>query len=142
MAKITVDQFNKIAAERLPFSRQMGFELEEILADSVLMRAQYNDDYLRPGGTISGPVMMGLADAAMYALVLSKIGPVELAVTTSLNINFVRKPAPGDILARATPIKIGKRLAVGEIALYSSDSVDGALVAHATATYSIPPVSA
>ena len=93
---------------------------------------------LRPGGTIAGPVMMGLADAAMYALVLSRIGPVELAMTTSLNINFLRKPAPGDVLAKATGLKFGKRLAIGEISLFSETSPED-LVAHATATYSIPP---
>jgi len=68
------------------------------------MRARYNDSFLRPGGTVAGPVMMGLADAAMYALVLAHAGPVELAVTTSLNINFLRKPSPGDVLAVARPL--------------------------------------
>ena len=102
------------------------------------MLARYKDTFLRPGGTIAGPVMMGLADAAVYALVLAHVGPVELAVTTSLNINFLRKPAPGDMLAIARPLKIGRRLAIGDVALYSADA-DDVVVAHATATYSIPP---
>lgn len=138
--KITVAEFAEIADERLPFASLMGLQLDYIGTDHVLMRAVYRDEFLRPGGTIAGPVMMGLADAAMYALVLSRIGPVELAVTTSLNINFLRKPAPGDVLARASGLKFGKRLVIGEISLYSESSPDD-LVAHATATYSIPPAS-
>ena len=136
--KITLAEFAEISDERLPFAALMGLQLDYIGADHVLMRAVYRDDFLRPGGTIAGPVMMGLADAAMYALVLSRIGPVELAVTTSLNINFLRKPAPGDVLAKATGLKFGKRLAIGEISLFSETSPDD-VVAHATATYSIPP---
>ncbi len=138
--KITIAEFAEIANERLPFASLMGLQLDHIGTDHVLMRAVYRDEFLRPGGTIAGPVMMGLADAAMYALVLSRIGPVELAVTTSLNINFLRKPAPGDVLARAAGLKFGKRLVIGEISLYSESNPDG-LVAHATATYSIPPSS-
>jgi len=84
MAKISIEQFNEIATERLPFAQLMGFDIEQLTLDEVRMRARYNDTFLRPGGTIAGPVMMGLADAAMYALVLAHAGPVELAVTTSL----------------------------------------------------------
>jgi len=82
--------------------------------------------------------MMGLADAAVYALILSHIGPVELAVTTNLNINFLRKPEPGDLLARASLLKLGKRLAVADVFVYS-ETLDTDPVAHAVATYSIPP---
>ena len=147
MSEFTVQDFNQLAAERLPFAELMGLQLQSIDPDGVWMRACYSERFLRPGGTIAGPVMMGLADAAVYVLILSRIGPVELAVTTSLNINFLRKPAPGDILARATSLKFGKRLVIGEVAMYSAvedftgdmDSL-GDIVAHATATYSIPPV--
>lgn len=137
-SKITLSQFAEMSANRLPFAESMGMRLESISRDCAVMRAIYRDDFLRPGGTIAGPVMMGLADAVMYALVLANVGPVELAVTTNLNINFMRKPPPGDLLARATPLKIGKRLAIGQIALYGEQSAD-TVVAHATATYSIPP---
>lgn len=138
MSKISMEQFNELAAERLPFAQLMGFEPRQIDVAEVHMLARYKDTFLRPGGTIAGPVMMGLADAAVYALVLAHVGPVELAVTTSLNINFLRKPAPGDMLAIARPLKIGRRLAIGDVALYSADA-DDVMVAHATATYSIPP---
>jgi uncharacterized protein (TIGR00369 family) len=92
---------------------------------------------LRPGGTISGPVMMAIADFTMYVAVLSAVGWVPLAVTTNLNINFLKKPAARDLLAEARLIKVGKRLVVGEVAI-RSDS-DEELVAHVTSTYSVPP---
>jgi uncharacterized protein (TIGR00369 family) len=85
---------------------------------------------------MSGPTMMALADFAMYVAVLASIGPVPLAVTTSLNINFLRKPAQGDLIAEVKLMKLGKRLAVGDVGLWSAGSDE--LVAHATSTYSIP----
>ena len=101
------------------------------------MRMDHHDRHLRPGGTISGPSMMALADYALYAAILSNIGPVALAVTTSLNFNFLRKPGPNGLLAEARLLKLGRRLAVGEVAITAPDSDD--LVCHATGTYSIPP---
>jgi len=139
MPAITIEQFNKIAEESLPFAQLMGLRIDSIEDDFVTVRAVYSDAFLRPGGTISGPVMMGLADAAVYALILSRIGPVELAVTTNLNINFLRKPAPGDVIAQASLLKLGKRLAVAQAYLYSANDVSGDAVAHASCTYSIPP---
>lgn len=95
---------------------------------------------LRPGGTVSGPVLMKVADIALYAAILGEIGIVPLTVTTSLNINFMRKPAADkDILAVCKLLKLGRILAVGEVSLYSAGS--DALVAHAVGTYSIPPSS-
>ena len=92
---------------------------------------------LRPAGTISGPTLMALADCAMYVVLLSAIGPVGLAVTTNLNINFLRKGQPGqDVLAAARLLKLGKRLAVGEVNLLSGTLPDP--IAHAISTYSIP----
>ena len=138
-AKISVAQFNQLSDTQLPFAKAMGLELTEITSAGVLMRARYSEQYLRPGGTVSGPVMMALADAAMYALVLSRIGLVELAVTTNLSINFLRKPLPGDLMAEARMLKLGKRLAIGEVHIYSDGRSVGESVAHVTATYSIPP---
>ncbi len=139
MARINVEEYNRISRERLPFASDMGLRLDAIHEDHVVMRAVYSEKFLRPGGTVSGPVMMALADAAMYALVLSRIGPVELAVTTSLNINFLHRPKPGDVVAEARMLKLGKRLAVGEVNLYSEGEDHDDPVAHVTATYSIPP---
>jgi uncharacterized protein (TIGR00369 family) len=104
---------------------------------TCLVRQRFSESMLRPGGTISGPTLMALADCAMYVVLLSAIGPVGLAVTTNLNINFLRKGAPGeDVLAAAKLLKLGKRLAVGEVNLLSGTSPDP--IAHVTATYSIP----
>ncbi|MCO4319631.1 PaaI family thioesterase [Phyllobacterium sp. 21LDTY02-6] len=99
------------------------------------MRLDPSEKHLRPGGTVSGPSLFSLADVTAYMAILAQIGPVALAVTTNLNINFLRKPSPGPVDAKATILKLGKRLAVVEIAM----TADGDLVAHATATYSIPP---
>jgi len=93
---------------------------------------------LRPGGTVSGPAMMTLADLAMYVLVLAHKGPVALAVTTSLNINFLRKPPPGRLGACARLLKLGRSLAVGDVIIHAAD-VPEIAVAHASITYSIPP---
>ena len=104
-----------------------------------LLRQRYSDRMLRPGGTVSGPTLMALADFAMYVVLLSAIGPVGLAVTTNLNINFLRKGQPGqDVVAAAKLLKLGKRLAVGEVILLSGTSPDP--LAHVTSTYSIPNV--
>jgi uncharacterized protein (TIGR00369 family) len=81
--------------------------------------------------------MMALADFAMYVAVLAAIGPVPLAVTINLNINFLRKPAPGDLVGEARLLKLGKRLATGEVTIYSHGETEP--VAHVTSTYSIPP---
>lgn len=94
-----------------------------------------SEQHLRPGGTVSGPTQMMLADTAAYFLVLSLIGPVPLAVTTHLSINFMRKPAPGPLEAEARILKLGKRLAVCDVMLGDPE----APVAHAQVTYSIPP---
>jgi uncharacterized protein (TIGR00369 family) len=93
---------------------------------------------LRPGGTVSGPVLMTLADVAMYVAILGEIGIVPLAVTTSLSINFLRKPsADRNVVGVCKLLKVGKTLVVGEVSLYSEGQADP--VAHVVATYSIPP---
>ncbi len=94
---------------------------------------------LRPGGTVSGPTLMLLADVAMYVAVLASIGWVPLAVTTNLNINFLRKPRPGALISECQLLKLGKRLAVGQVTISSEAEGDEEPLAHATTTYSIPP---
>ena len=97
-----------------------------------------DNSHLRPGGTVSGPSMMLLADLAMYAAILNTVGSVVLAVTTNLNINFLRKPEPErNLVGESTLMKVGKRLIVGQVSIYSED--DPEPVAHATCTYSVPP---
>ena len=97
-----------------------------------------DNSHLRPGGTVSGPSMMLLADLAMYAAILNTVGSVFLDVTTNLNINFLRKPEPErNLVGESTLMKVGKRLIVGQVSIYSED--DPEPVAHATCTYSVPP---
>lgn len=114
-----------------------SFHVEEVGPLTARMRLVYHDRHLRPGGTISGPSMFSLADIALYVAILANIGPVALAVTTNLNINFLKKPEPCDMIGECRLFKLGKRLAVGEVLLYSEG--DPEPVAHATGTYSIPP---
>lgn len=117
--------------------RDKQFEVIAIGPMTARLRLNAQDRHLRPGGTISGPSMFSLADLALYVAILAQIGPVGLAVTTNLNINFLRKPAPRDLIGEARLMKLGKRLAVGEVAIFSEGEAD--MVAHATGTYSIPP---
>ncbi|HLI99272.1 MAG TPA: PaaI family thioesterase [Bradyrhizobium sp.] len=138
IAKMTVPELETFLGAEFPQAFSGGDMLIEA-ADgaSCRLRQRYSAQMLRPGGTISGPTLMALADFAMYVVLLSAIGPVGLAVTTSLNINFLRKGAPGrDVLAAARILKLGQRLAVGEVNLFSAESPDP--IAHVTATYSIP----
>ena len=94
---------------------------------------------LRPGGTVSGPVMFAVADAALYITILGEIGLVPLAVTTNININFLNKPkAHADLWAECRLIKVGKKLIIGDVFIYSEGQDEA--VAHATGTYSIPPL--
>jgi len=113
-----------------------GLTIERVDYATSRVRRHFQDDYIRPGGTISGPTMMELADFAMYVAVFSVAGPQPLAVTTNLNINFLRKPGKGDLIAEARLMKVGKRLVVGEVAIYSEGEDEP--VAHVTSTYSVP----
>jgi uncharacterized protein (TIGR00369 family) len=137
-AKMSVAELRKFLHDEFPQAFAGGdITVESADGETCKVRQLYSDRMLRPGGTISGPTLMGLADCAMYVVLLSAIGPVALAVTTNLNINFLRKGPPGhDIVAAARLVKLGSRLAVGEVNLFSGQSSDP--IAHVTATYSIP----
>ncbi len=123
-------------SEVFPQSDRYGFSVTELDPGKISILMKVTDDHLRPGGTVSGPSMFALADCATYLMVLSHIGKVALAVTTNLNINFLSKPE-GDLIAHSTLLKLGKRLAVCDVAIHMASNDQ--LVAHATATYSIPP---
>lgn len=138
MAKITIAEMNEIARE-LKWVTMLHIAVEEIGEGTARLRLPASDEVLRPGGTISGPTMMTLADFAMYAAVLGAIGRVEMALTTNLSINFLRPPPPGDLIGDCRLLKLGKRLAYGEVLITSAAVEDGDPVAHATLTYSIPP---
>jgi uncharacterized protein (TIGR00369 family) len=137
--KMTVEELTAFLDRDFP--ELQGGDEPTIIVEAVgpmtaRLRLLYHPRHLRPGGTISGPAMFTLADVAFYMVVLAHRGPVALAVTTNLNINFLRKPEPGDLLAEARLLKLGKRLAVGEVLITAATGGD--LVAYATGTYSIP----
>jgi len=135
---MNADEIAKLLRDEFPqfFHPGRGLSIERVDYASSRIRRHFQEDHIRPGGTISGPTMMELADFAMYVAVFSVAGPQPLAVTTNLNINFLRKPGKGDLVADARLMKIGKRLVVGEVAIYSDGESEP--VAHVTSTYSIP----
>lgn len=136
--KLTRKELEALLRAEFPemFNPESGYVLEDLWFGGCRMRRHFHPKSLRPGGTVSGPIMMALADFTMYLAVLSAIGWVPLAVTTNFSINFLQKPAPRDLVAEVRLIKLGRRLAVGEIGIRSDNADD--LVAHATSTYSIP----
>jgi len=112
--------------------------VEAVNENGATLSHEIGVNELRPGGTVSGPVMMAVADVAIYVAILGRIGIVPLTVTTSLTINFLRKPsANARIIAECTLMKVGRTLIVGEVSLYSEGSDD--IVAHVVGTYSVPP---
>jgi uncharacterized protein (TIGR00369 family) len=135
---MTVKELELFLEREFPqiFNATSGISIDAISEQGCRVRQAFNPSQVRPGGTISGPTMMALADFAMYVGILAAIGPVALAVTTNLNINFLRKPEQADLYADVRLLKIGKRLAVGEVSIYSEGMEEP--VAHVTSTYSIP----
>lgn len=114
------------------------YHVESVAPMEAVVRLRVNENHLRPGGTVSGPSMFGLADLGMYVVVLAMIGPVALTVTTNCSIDFMRKPEAGkDLIGTARLYKLGKTLAVGDVILRSDGSDD--VVARASLTYAIPP---
>ena len=139
MARITVEEIKELCATALPWVARLGFEVEEIGEGRCRVRMPHRKELLRPGGTVSGPALVTLADFAMYVAVLSAIAGGEQAVTTNLNCNFLRRPKPADIVADCRLLKLGKRLADGEVSLFTVGEEAAGPVAHVTATYAIPP---
>ena len=135
---MNAEQIGDLLHEVFPqaFYPGCGHSIERVDYGDVRVRWTFDASSLRPGGTVSGPTMMELADFAMYVAVFSAVGPQPLAVTTNLTINFLRKPSAADLIADARLLKLGKRLAVGEVAIFSEGAKEP--VAHVTSTYSIP----
>lgn len=114
--------------------------IDQVGAQSATVRHRITTEELRPGSSVAGPVMMLLADVGIYVAILGEIGFVPMVVTTSLNINFLRKPSSEcDLIAKCQLLKVGRTLVVGEVNLYSDGHPD--VVAHCVATYSVPPVN-
>lgn len=113
------------------------FVVERVGDMSARVRLRVGPRHLRPGQTVAGPAIMGLADTAMFVALLAELGPVTAAVTVSLGIHFLRRPRPVDLLAEAKLLKVGRRLAFGEISIAEAASPDTP-VAHATVSYALP----
>jgi uncharacterized protein (TIGR00369 family) len=139
-AALPAEELERLLSAEFPetFNPETGMSILAVWHGGCRMRRAYQASSLRPGGTISGPTIMQLCDVTMYVAVLASIGWVPLAVTTNLNINFLKKPRPAALLAECRLLKLGKRLAVGDLSIRSEGEED--LVAHATSTYSIPPI--
>lgn len=132
---MTKQQLQQFLIDEFP---QTKCTIENVGEQSAVVRHPIGFDELRPGGTVSGPTLMAVADVVLYVAILGEIGLVPLAVTTNLSINFLRKPsASADILAHCKLMKLGRTLAVGEVELYSEGQTEP--VAHVVGTYSLPP---
>ncbi|MDE2282330.1 MAG: PaaI family thioesterase [Actinomycetales bacterium] len=131
---LTTSELQTILVEAFPGNRVPT--VESVADEYVLVSMPVDDQHGRPGGTLSGPTMMMLADTAAWMAILSRIGPVLLSVTTSLHIDFLRKPALRDVMARARVLKLGRKLAVVDVELFSRGETD--LVAKAQVTYALP----
>ncbi len=137
MSILTAEQVQALIRAGLPMAEDINLCIDRLDGDGALARVPFHRKLIRPGGTLSGPTIMALADAAMYAVVLGSLGRVEMAVTSNLNINFLVKPKPVDLLAEARILRLSRRQAVCEVSVYSSGNEDE-LVAHVTGTYALP----
>ena len=135
---ITPEAFMRVLREGMPSGAAMSFAFVTLQRGRAVVRLQTGPRDLRPGGSVAGPVLFALADLAIYAVVMSALGEVPLAVTTDATIHFLRRPRAGILVARAHLLKAGARLVIGEVTIEHEGEED-APVAHAVATYSVPP---
>lgn len=136
--RLTADEVSAFVGQVFP---QMAddYRIESVGPMTAQVTQAIGDRHLRPGGTVSGPTMFTIADFAFYVVVLAMIGREALTVTTTLTMNFLRKPPAADLRAEARILKLGRMLATGDVTVFS-EGVDGP-VAHATVTYAIPQAS-
>jgi uncharacterized protein (TIGR00369 family) len=135
--KITAAAFRALAFEGVPYAGQLGCRIERFEAGHVTLRMPWQELLRRPGDTICGPALMALADVTLYGVVLSMVGEVALAVTADMSIHFLRRPAQRDVLATGRLLKLGRRLAVGEVIMHGDG--DAGPICHVVGTYAIPP---
>ena len=134
---LTAREVQTLIRAGLPMAEDIDLRIDRLDEAGGLARGPFHAKLVRPGGTLSGPTIMALGDAAMYAVVLGRLGRVEMAVTSNLNINFLVKPQPVDLLAEASILRLSRRQAVCEVSLYSAGN-EAELVAHVTGTYALP----
>lgn len=136
---MTVEELRDYLAKEFPQAYAPGKpnKIISVGPGTAVVHFSAGERHLRPGGTVSGPTLMGIADGAIYVAILAAIGPVALAVTTSFTCNFLSKPAPGDLACEVKILKLGKRLVVAEASIRGVNEQEPC--AHVVATYSIPP---
>jgi uncharacterized protein (TIGR00369 family) len=135
MPAMTIEELHRFLKDEFP-QAPPDIRIEHLDDTTIRVRQRTSDRNLRPGGTIAGPTLMAMVDCGFYLLLLGRLGKVALAVTTNLNINFMRKPEPADLIGEGRLLKLGKSLAVGDFTIWSEGEKEP--VAHATVTYSIP----
>lgn len=134
--KLDAEGVNALLEIAFPGIRQNGPQVVEVAPGRVRVRRAYGEGLLRPGGVISGPTLMGTADTAAYALVLAHVGDQLMAVTSQLNISFLRGAKPGDLFAEAEMLRLGRRMVVCDVRLWTEGPER--LAAQANVTYALP----
>lgn len=137
MPRWTPATFSELTRKTTPLAELFDFRCEALGEGTARVRVPFRPEFTRDGGTVSGPVLMALADYTMYGAIMTVVPDGDKAVTSSLNCNFLRRPPPRDVLAEAKLIRCGKRLAYGEVMLFSDGDLEEP-VAHVTCTYAIP----
>lgn len=137
--RLTAAEVQQLIRVGLPATEGEGLEVQELAPGRATVRIPYNPRMLRPGDSVSGPVLMAAADAAMYAALLGHLGPVEMALTSSFNCNFLARAFPGHVIAEAQLIKLGRRIAVAVVEVRTTARDD--IAAHVTASYVLPESS-
>lgn len=135
--RITKEALEQFAREQCPYLEYVGIRCEELGNGYAVVRWQYDKRWLRPGGYVFGGLLMMLADMAIYYAILSVVGLKPMAVTNELKINFLRPAVGTDVLARGEVLKVGRRIAYGEIRLYGPENPER-LLGHATTSYVLP----
>jgi uncharacterized protein (TIGR00369 family) len=136
--KLTAKQIEDVVRAGLPHMQDGMFAVEEVREGYARIRLPWQNWMLRPGPAISGPAQFTAADTAMFALVLAHIGPEVMAVTSDMTMHFVNRGKPGDVVAEARLLKMGRRLAVMDVLLFSA-AEPGKLIAHVSGSYVLPP---
>lgn len=134
--RVTAEEILRLLEETIPLARRMRVRIEHLGHGVARMTLPGSPEWVRAGGTLSGPAIMALADTAIYAAVLTQIGLEPMAVTSDLNVRFLRRPPPADLHAEARVIHLGRRNAVCDVELWGEDRAR--IVAHATGTYALP----
>lgn len=136
MSKMSAGELEAFMAREFPQMDYLNIQIEEVRSRYLRVRVPHDERHLRPGGTVAGPTMMALADCAVWLAIIGTHGKFAEAVTTNLNINFLSRPEPGDLIAEADLLKLGRRLAVGEVSIFGAARPEP--VAHAVLTYAMP----